>query len=186
MSYLVKEPLGFKKLNSIKDMRILESMHAKQYWHRYFVRLKHPEFSRRGSPNHIKSTLDAVYKFIIGILLRWIVYHHFSPAHGFLHLPSDYPALAYDLVESYRGYIDRWVLDALLIVERDKIENSNGFVINYIKERLNEQVYTHPTRQIVTFHELLHGSVLALRAYLLGNSQRFIVPVPAKPKEVDL
>lgn len=36
-------------------------------------------------------------------------------------------------------------------------------------------------RQIVTFHELLHGVVLALRAYLFGNSHRFIIPSVDKP-----
>jgi len=46
---------------------------------------------------------------------------------------------------------------------------------------MDEKVYASATRQIVTFHELFHGVVLALRSYLSGNSNRFIIPQSGKP-----
>jgi len=46
---------------------------------------------------------------------------------------------------------------------------------------LDEHVYVDATRQLVTFQELMHGSVLALRAYFLGEAPRYILPIPGKP-----
>ena len=41
---------------------------------------------------------------------------------------------------------------------------------------LEETVYVPATRQVVRRKNLLHGNVLALRAYLAGDMRRFIVP----------
>ena len=183
MKWLVGEFEKFKRTASIKEMRIQESLHAKKYWSRYFRKLTYPEYTRRRNPNVIKSVLDATYKFIVGIIIRWIVYHRISPYHAFLHATTEYPSLAYDFVEPYRGYIDKWVFDAVTEAkkvgtdEKDFLKHS----IFHVKEMLYTHTYTNPTRQIVTFHELFHGSVLALRSYLLKESYRFIVPIPSKP-----
>ncbi|MFN4212902.1 MAG: hypothetical protein ACK4FL_02995, partial [Microgenomates group bacterium] len=53
--------------------------------------------------------------------------------------------------------------------------------IKNIKIFLDKKIYVEATRQIVTFQELFHGIVLALRSYLIGNTRRFIVPLPSKP-----
>ena len=36
-----------------------------------------------------------------------------SPYHGFLHTPTEYPALVYDLMEPYRGYIEKTVFNTI-------------------------------------------------------------------------
>lgn len=183
MSWLVpvERDLLFK-LVSTEKMIAVESWHAKRYWKEYFSKLK-ISGGRRKNNNDAKKILDAVSKFVSGVILRWILYHNLSPYHGFLHKPTDYPALVYDLMEPYRGYFDKVVFDTL-----NEARNKNGgeekimgMAIENIKNFLDTKVYVEATRQIVTFQELLHGVVLALRAYLLGNTRRFIVPLPSKP-----
>lgn len=171
------------RLINIQDMTNVESWHARRYWKDYYTKLGISSGRRNGDKNIATVILDAVSKFVSGILLRWILYHNLSPYHGFLHKPTDYPALVYDLMEPYRGYFDKVVFDSIKeLQEKDKTEAQIiGFTIENLKEFLDQQVYVHSTRQIATFNELLHGVVLALRAYLLGNTRRFIVPMPGKP-----
>lgn len=42
--------------------------------------------------------------------------------------------------------------------------------------RLQEIVYVPQTRQEIKRKNLLHGIVLSLRSYLLGETKRFVVP----------
>lgn len=183
MEWLIDAPHFPKRWLSIKELRVMESKHAKKYWERYYAGLGLPESSRRSRDNNLSPALDAISKFVSSILLRWIHYHRFSPFHGYLHEPTDYPSLAYDLIEPYRGYIEQEIFNALKDRKEDiKTSNVTGLCIYVLKEMLYEKIYTHQTRQIVTFHELLHGSVLALRAYLTKQAKRFIVPIPGKPK----
>lgn len=168
------------KVVNIEKMISIESWHAKLYWKEYFSKLG-INGKRRNDQNYVKKILDATSKFLSGIILRWILYHHLSPYHGFLHQPTDYPALVYDLMEPYRGFFDKVIFD--VISEKKNIEESKvlAFAIEEIKKFLDKKIYVEATRQIVTFQELLHGIVLALRAYLLGETRRFIVPLPSKP-----
>ncbi len=170
------------KIIHIEKMMSIESWHARRYWEEYFFQLN-IQSNRRDNNNDIKPILDAVSKFISGIILRWILYHNLSPYHGFLHKPTDYPALVYDLMEPYRGYFDKVVFDTLKETRKNKVDKKKimAIVIDNIKEFLDTKVYVEATRQVVTFQELLHGVVLALRSYLLGNTKRFIVPTPSKP-----
>lgn len=171
------------RLANIEEMTKVESWHARRYWKNYYTRLNIESARRDDNKNIATVTLDAVSKFLTGILLRWVLYHNLSPYHGFLHKPTDYPALVYDLMEPYRGYFDKVVFDS--IKEMQELEKTDsqiiGFAIENLKEFLDQKVYVNATRQIVTFNELLHGVVLALRAYLLSNTRRFIVPMPSKP-----
>jgi len=164
----------------IEKMLSIESWHAKRYWEDYFSSLK-ISGKRRQEGNIAKPILDAVSKFVSGIILRWILYHNLSPYHGFLHKPTDYPSLVYDLMEPYRGYFDKVVFDTIKTHKKDNQERLMGIAIENIKIFLDTKIYVESTRQIVTFQELLHGVVLALRAYLLGNTKRFIIPMPSKP-----
>jgi len=177
----IERDLLFRIVN-IEKMMCIESWHAKRYWNEYFSQLK-ISGSRRKDNNKVKKILDAVSKFVSGIILRWILYHNLSPYHGFLHKPTDYPALVYDLMEPYRGYFDKVVFDTLKEVGKKKLDEEKvmGIAIENLKNLLDTKVYVEATRQVVTFQELLHGVVLALRAYLLGNTKRFIVPLPSKP-----
>lgn len=45
-----------------------------------------------------------------------------------------------------------------------------------MKALLEEVVYVPVTKQYVRRKNLLHGIVLALRAYLIGESRHFIIP----------
>jgi CRISPR-associated endonuclease Cas1 len=185
MSWLLAPPP--EKLHpglNIDKLRNIESRHAREYWQRYFAQLGLPGAGRRDKTNPVARVLDAVSKFLTGIILRWIIYHHLSPHHGFLHKPSSYPSLAYDLLEPYRGDADRCVFRSLksaLSRGETQVSRLTGIAIEDIKRFLDEKVYTHVTRQIVTRHELFHGAVLALRSYLEGTSTRFLVPTPTFP-----
>jgi CRISPR-associated endonuclease Cas1 len=181
MSWLLptKRDLLYRIYKS-EEMVSVEAWHAKRYWQEYYSRLQ-IKGSRRSKDNKAQKVLDAVSKFLSGIILRWILYHNLSPYHGFLHKPTDYPALVYDLMEPYRGYFEKIVFDTLKEEKDSEEDKIIGITIEKIKEFLDTKVYIEATRQVVTFQELLHGIVLALRAYLLGETKRFIVPLPSKP-----
>ncbi len=184
MKWLIPRPFGFDgKYLEVDEMIAIEAWHAKNYWGKYYTELGYPDFHRRGKRNVVSNTLNATSKFVSGILLRWITYHHLSPYHGFLHKPTDYPALLYDLIEPYRGYIDEVVFLAIKEAKEQEVSEDNylTWTIDNIKDFLDKKVYVPETRQIVTFHELLHGIVLALCSYLRKETKRFIVPQPGKP-----
>lgn len=179
--WLIKTPdHPIKKGDNLEKIRSIEAYWSKRYWDEYFSKLGCPQFNRRGC-NPVSETLDAVSKFTTSVLLRWINYHHLSPFHGFLHEPTEYPALLYDLFEPYRGYFDKIVFDAAKTVGFDDKDKLLTTSIGEVKEFLNTKTYTGLTRQIVTYHELLHGIVLSLRAYLKGDATDFMVPLPQKP-----
>lgn len=186
MLWLVPYPMGFSnRILDVEEMRNIEAMHAKRYWSKYYNKLGFGEYSRRGakSINTVSATLNAVSKFVHGILLRWIMYHNFSPYHGFLHKPVEYPSLVYDLMEPYRGYLDKVVFDYIKDAQEKGVDQKNylAWTIEAIKEFLDSKIYTPETRQIVTFHELLHGIVLALLSYVRKDTKRFVVPKPGYP-----
>ncbi len=177
-NWLVPE-LPLPAYATVPMLRNIEAKHAKKYWKAYFTVLGYPEYTRRGK-NPASSALDAVSKFISGIVLRWTTYHHLSPYHGFLHEPTDYPSLVYDLMEPYRGTFERILLQTW-VQENVPPDKWLAYGIEIIKEALDEQVYTGLTRQIVTRQELLHGNVLSLKYYLLGKQRKFLIPIETKP-----
>ncbi len=187
MEWLSPYPQEFRqRYYSLDEMRILEAHHARRYWNRYYEELGFSRFHRRDKRNTLTNALDAVSKFVYGILLRWIIYHNLSPAHGFLHEPTDYPALVYDLMEPYRGYIEKVLFEDFLYLRNEEginllEEDLVPYAISSVEEMLDEKVYTNATRQIVTFQELLHGSVLSLISYMERKSQKFVIPIPNKP-----
>lgn len=177
----ISEPELSKDI-SVEQMRNIEAVHAKRYWQRYFTLLGVKQ-SRRAGESY-SAGLDAASKFLSGIILRWIHYHHLSPFHGYLHDPTTYPALIYDLMEPYRSTFDRIILQEWLrlgIRPNSKVSTIVGTAINVVKEALDEKVYIGLTRQIVTRHELLHGIVLSLRFYLMKEQKTFMIPIESKP-----
>ena len=54
--------------------------------------------------------------------------------------------------------------------------------LSQLKRSLEKVVYVPATRQFVRRKNLLHGSVLALRAYLAGDMRRFVVPAEGERK----
>ena len=175
MRWLLDEQPALNPSASIPQLRVLEAHHAKQYWAIYYRLLERTDESRRTNGD-AKYVLDAVSKFLSGAMLRWVSYHHLSPFHGFFHEPTGYPALVYDLIEPYRADYDRIVLDVLAAHKNEDREKLIAIAIDAVKSAMHQHVYTHETRQIVLRQELLHGVVLALRSYILGETKRFVVP----------
>jgi CRISPR/Cas system-associated endonuclease Cas1 len=182
MRWLV--PIPSKKLTTsltVDQMRQIEAVHGKAYWLEFYKRLGYSDSRRRGR-GQIAAGLNAMSKFLSGILLRWITYHNLSPFHGYLHVQTDYPALVYDLIEPYRAYYDQCALETFASFDDpDTNPLVVGTLINRIKEHLNEEVYTGLTRQIVTRHELFHGIILSLKNYIMDNQRTFMVPLIDKP-----
>jgi CRISPR/Cas system-associated endonuclease Cas1 len=98
-----------------------------------------------------------------------------SPQHGFLHRPTDYPSLVYDLIEPYRYISEEAVAQA---IQQSGVEDKNLTIssLNLIKQMMEETVYVPATRQKVRRKNLLHGAVLAMRAWLLGDMARLVIP----------
>jgi len=181
MEWLIPSPFQqLHKMTDTKKMIAVEAWHARCYWKMFYEKLSLSNVTRRQKNVPVNQALDAVSKFISGIVLRWVVYHHLSPTHGFTHIPTDYPALIYDLMEPYRGYTDKVVFEVAKNLKTTDSEKLTMIAISELKTFLDTQIYTNATKQIVTFHELYHGLVLALVSYLSGN-RRFIVPLPGKP-----
>lgn len=182
MLWLMPYPPDFRAARTISAMRSIEARHARAYWEKYYRALGITG-NRRKREDAVRHVLDAVSRFTAGILLRWISYHRLSPQHAYLHEPTDYPSLVYDLMEPYRGYVEKIVYNALKAAIADGVDDKEwvAYAIAHVEDYLDEVVYVEATRQLVTFQELMHGSILALRAYFLGEASRYIVPVPGKP-----
>lgn len=181
MRWLLADCPRLKPQMDLAQLRRCEALHAKRYWDLFYKRLGIYKKGRR-TAGRVTAALDCASKFLSGIILRWITYHHLSPFHGYLHSTAEYPALVYDLIEPYRGYFDKVVFEkAASIAEPDENAGLIGLTIEGIKESLNEHVYTGLTRQIVTRHELLHGAVLSLKCYLQGRQKTFMIPQVDKP-----
>lgn len=182
MDWLVESDQELNSQMTLEELRNIEALHAKKYWTKYYKELGYQNWQRR-TKNPVSTVLDAISKYISGILLRWILYHNLSPYHGYLHVQTEYPALVYDLIEPYRGYFDLVVFKTIKKCQAKNKPESDWLpaCINELKSFLYSQVYTDATRQIVSISELIHGIVLAFRSYLIGDSQRFIVPTPCSP-----
>lgn len=169
--------------NSVKEVRQLEACESFRYWQAWFEQLGLEEETRRAE-SPITTALDAGSKFLYGILLRWILFHKFSPQHGYLHEPASYPSLVYDLMEPYRYIIEEAASQAWLKQKEDTMNEKRLVVatLAIMKEKLDETVYVPATRQYVRRKNLLHGIVLALRAYLLNESLRLVIPVEGEKK----
>ncbi|MCG5030447.1 CRISPR-associated endonuclease Cas1 [Mesosutterella sp. OilRF-GAM-744-9] len=167
------------KSKKIEDVRAIEAHQTARYWKQYFTGLKLDVSRREQSP--IASALDAGSKFLYGIMLRWILFHKMSPCHAYLHEPSSYPTLAYDLMEPYRYIFE----EAVAAAAASGIGDSKKLVaksLSILKDNLEVIVYVPATRQYVRRKNLLHGAVLALRAYLLGEVPRLVLPQEGKRK----
>lgn len=155
---------------SVEGVRLVEAQAARRYWAAYFSALGLDEGRRQNGT--VQASLNAGCRYLSGIVLRWVQAHSLSPAHGYLHVQTNYPALVADLMEPYRYCVDRPIFD---LYQRAG-EINPAAAVSAIKAYLAEQVTVEPTRQQVYRRGLLHGSVLALRHYLNGQMRRFIPP----------
>lgn len=160
------------------ELRTIEAEQSARYWDAYFDRAGQPDQTRRGG-SAIARALEAAGMMVRGILLRWVLHHRLSPAHGFLHEPTGYPSLVFDLIEPYRYLVEEAVLAAVAEAGPDLRPST---AIEALKARLRQPAYVPATRQWVPAKSLLHGVVLALRAYLAGDMLRFVIPVEGPVK----
>lgn len=171
--------LKLRRAPSVDAVRAIEAIETARYWKRWFASLG-AEGGRRDD-GALQTALDAGSRFLHGVLLRWILFHKLSPAHGFLHEPTGYQSLVYDLIEPYRYTVE----DAVAKAWRSAGDDEKKLVaasISKLKMLLDEIVYVPATRQFVRRKNLLHGGVLALRSYLAGESRRFVIPVEGEKK----
>lgn len=159
---------------TLAHVRAWEAEHSKKYWARYFSRIGRPGLARR-EEGPIQSALNAGSMFMSGIFLRWVLMHRLSPSHGYLHEGSGYMALVYDLMEPTRYMIEQAVAAACMEASPDSKDITKPS-LSGLKRLLDTIAYIPATRQFVRRKNLLHGSVLALRAYLAGDMRRFVVP----------
>jgi CRISPR/Cas system-associated endonuclease Cas1 len=161
------------KARSITAVRLLEAEATKRHWSRFYSELS-VEASRRNDAHAVNKALDASSVFMLSVILRWVLFHRLSAAHGFLHEPTRYASLVYDLMEPYRYIGEQAVMRVYRAGMSEKALVASS--IEELKAMLDEEVYLTATHQLVIRKTLLHGVVLALRAYLLGEMTRFVVP----------
>jgi len=162
-----------REARSLSSIRAIEAEWSKRYWDVFYTNLG-LNISRRDE-HPVNSALDAGSKFISGILLRWVIFHKLSPSHGFMHEPTNYISLVYDLIEPYRIWIERAVVHAYKNgVKPDELVAAT---INGLKDLLQEEVYLPAFQEQTRRKNVLHAEVLALRSYLAGETPRFVVPV---------
>jgi len=79
-------------------------------------------------------------------------------------------------MEPYRYLIEESVAEGYIELGPEDDTPLTAVSLEILKRRLEEVVYVPETRQNVATKNLLHGCVLALRAYLLGEVKRLVLP----------
>ncbi len=159
---------------SLEKVRQIEAEQTKNYWQHYYYRAGIKDIGRRSS-HPINAALDAGSFFLFGVLMRWVIFHRMSPAHGFMHEPTNYQSLVFDLMEPYRVTFERAALEAWL--EDSTPESLTARALSILKGSLSDDAFVGAARATATRKSLLHGVVLALRAYLLGEMPRLVIPM---------
>lgn len=185
-SYIPIAKYTYDKLSKAKNIKIIRSIEAqetKRYWEEYYKNLN-LDISRR-EKHIVNDALNAGSMFLMGVILRWVLFHKLSPSHGFMHEVTSYPALVYDLMEPYRYLIEKSTTIAYKnLTEEDIIENKSitGDTLSILKKELEKITYCNETNQNLRTKNLLHGSVMALRSYLIGDMRNFVIPKAGKHK----
>jgi len=159
---------------NVDRLRMIEATSTARYWKEYFGSLNLSLTRREKHP--VTDALNAGSAFLAALLLRWVLFHKLSPYHGYLHTQTGYPALVYDLMEPYRYLIEDAVFSAWHEY-RSPCRDFRHAVFENIKGSLDQKVWVPATHQEAHQKSLLHGIVLALRAYLMTDTARFVVPV---------
>ena len=168
------------KARTIQDVRAIEAKSTKIYWKYFYAACGQKGVSRRDTSQPINQALNACSVFFTGILLRWVLLHRLAPTHGFLHEPSGYTALVYDLIEPVRYWMEQAVYKA--VMKTTDPEKYTPYALKILKDMMDDKVYVPATHQWVRKKSVLHGMVLALRAYLAGDMQRLVLPVTGEKK----
>ena len=169
-----------RRARIIAQVRGVEARCAQNYWRRYFDQCGVAGTSRRDTAQPINQALNACSVFLAGVFLRWLVLHRLAPTHGFLHEPSGYPALVYDLMEPVRWWMEKAVFEA--VSRTDDPQQYTAYALETLKSMMEEVIYIPATHQTVRRKSVVHGIVLALRAYLVGDMRRFVLPMEGEKR----
>jgi CRISPR/Cas system-associated endonuclease Cas1 len=159
---------------TLQKVRQIEAEQTRNYWERFYWQAGIQDVARR-SVHPINAALDAGSFFMFGVLLRWVLFHRMSPAHGFMHEPTDYQSLVFDLMEPYRVIFERAVLEAWLA--DPAADTLTVRSLSLLKGSLGNDAFVGAARATASRKSLLHAVVLALRAYLLGEMPRLVIPM---------
>lgn len=178
-------PSLHNQLNSARSLtalRAIEAYWTKRYWSAFYQRcgLNNRKIRRRDKEEVVNQSLNAGSVFLMGILLRWVLFHRLAPTHGFLHEPSSYAALIYDLMEPMR-----WMLEDCVIHASEESWDKKEIIaltMQQIKSSMDERVYIPSHLQYARRKSILHGIVLALRAYINGDMRRLVLPIEGEKK----
>ena len=170
---------ALKTARTLERIRVIEAEQTKAYWGRYYEALGLSGLARR-EDHAVNRALDACSFFMYGIALRWVLFHRLSPAHGFLHEPSEYQSLVYDLMEPYRYIFEEAVAETWR--KSDDGSTLTNRSLELLKDVLRADVTLTAMHSVASRKALLHGVVLALRAYLLDEMSRFVVPIAGARK----
>ena len=160
-----------RHIRSVEQIRLEEAHQSKLYWEHFFSELDMPKENRRAD-NPVAAALDAGSFFLYGVMLRWVLMHKLSPAHGYLHVTTGYPSLVYDLMEPYRYIFESEVLKAAKAGASDL----TAACLSGIKSSMDTTVFVPSHRAYVRRKNLVHGAVLSLRSWLIGESSRLVSP----------
>jgi len=158
---------------SLKEVRALEAQYTRRYWHRFYSTLGMPEEFRRGD-NSVSDALNALSAFTGPLFTRWLTVHALSPNHGYLHEPTSYEALVYDLMETVRHWMEQSVYQEVL---EGGLDNLTERATTAYKHMLEDWVEV-PSLQVSAKRKfVLYGMVLGLRSYLLGEVNHVHFPL---------
>lgn len=186
--YIEISEAKYKRLKSLRSVDLIRSTEAEAsnaFWRTYYSRMDLYELSRRDREHPVNQALNAGSMFLAGIMLRWILFHKLSPSHGFLHVRTSFDSLVYDLIEPYRYLIEESVQKAYQEVGLEDNKLLTAKSLNNLKIGLKRPIYCPQTKQEVREKALLHGIVLSLRSYLIGDSKRFVIPTKGVRKVAD-
>lgn len=162
---------AFRKKN-LNELRAHEAVITKRYWQRFYEEAGYPGMTRR-EDSDINQALNACSSLLVGKIIRWLVFHRLSPTHGFLHEPVSYEALAYDLIEPVRHWVEIAVMQATKKDASNVIDGS----ITILNTMLGEWVEVPSLQVEAKRKQVLHGHVLALRSYLLNETRKLNLPI---------
>ncbi|MCO4320344.1 CRISPR-associated endonuclease Cas1 [Aliidiomarina quisquiliarum] len=157
---------------SLIELRAHEAVVTKRYWQRFYEEAGCAGMTRR-EDSDINQALNACGSFLVGKIMRWVVFHRLSPTHGFLHEPVSYEALVYDLLEPVR----HWVECAVMEASKSDTSNLIAHSLAVLKKMLGEWVEVPSLQVEAKRKQVLHGHVLALRSYLLNETRKLNLPI---------
>lgn len=164
---------AIRQAPDLKALRAIEAQYSKRYWAKYFSTLGMDGEGRR-SDNPVSQALDALSSFTGPLFVRWLLAHGLSANHGYLHEPTSYEALVFDLMEPVRHWFEQCVYQTAF---EEGVDDLTARATSRYKRMLEEWVEV-PSLQVAAKRKfVLYGMVLALRSYLLGEVQHVHLPM---------